>query len=202
MTFDKHYYENNNYASYLERQERYERLCEELHYDLFKKLNLDFTNDVVIDWGCAVGFMVHGFRKIGFKNPCGFDVSEWAIGWGQANLDLKHYVTSDISKILEIKNCKLMTALDVFEHMQSQDICSMLERIEPQYLLVRIPLAKEDGGKYHLEVSEKDPTHITRLTKKSWVKLFDKLGYTWLFDIKIGLMYDTSGVMCSMFRSL
>jgi len=199
--FDKSYYENSNYASYLERKERYERLCEELHFDLFKKLNLDFSNDVVIDWGCAVGFVVNGFRKIGFKNVCGYDVSDWAIEWGKQNLNLTHNITSDVTKIIELKNCKLLTAFDVFEHMNVSDVHKTLTTLRPKYLLVRIPVSKEDGGRYVLDVSEKDPTHITRLTKQSWIDRFNLASYQWLFDVKLGLMYDTSGVMCSMFRT-
>lgn len=200
-SFDKEYYENNNYASYLERKERYKRLCEELHFDLFRKLNLDFSDQTVVDWGCAVGFVVNGFKSVGFKSVYGYDVSEWAVNWGKSNLDLNDELTTDQATIMTHKHCGLMTAFDVFEHMDIDRVKAVVQELEPDYLLVRIPVSEIDGGKYVLSVSEKDVTHITRMTKKSWIKLLDNCGYNWMFDVNLGLIYDSPGVMCSMFRT-
>lgn len=93
-----------------------------------------------------------------------------------------------------------MFAFDVFEHMTQDEVCTALQSIKPIDLIVRIPLACFDHGKFVLEISENDKTHVTRLTRASWLKLFSGCGYAHLFNINLGLLYDSTGVMCAMFR--
>jgi len=198
QSFNERYYRENNYSSYLERHERYERMVQELHYDLFRKLKLDFTQGNVLDFGCAVGFIVKAFVKLGYKNVMGYDVSEWAVNWGNENLGLASLTTNFLR--VENDQWNLMTAFDVFEHMCITEIERVLEVLKPTYLLVRIPLSQVTGGRYVLDVSENDPTHLVRFTRDDWKKLFEKCRFQWLFDVNVGLFYDTEGVMCSMFR--
>jgi len=198
--FDKEYFTNNNYASYLDREERYARMMNEIHYDLFRRLCLDFTNERVVDFGCAVGFVTKALLTLGYKRVQGYDTSEWAIAWAKDVLQLKNHVTADITDILW--NPKLMLAFDVFEHMNELELRQMLNDKMPNHLLVRIPLAKSDNKNYVLTVSERDPTHQIRWTRNTWKTFFASLTFPleWQYDVNLGLFYDTPGVMCSMFR--
>ena len=202
IAYDKSYYTGSNYASYLERQERYERMMQELHHDLFRRIKLDFTDKLVVDYGCAVGFTVRSLVDLGYQNVLGYDISDWAVNYGRDVLNLHDKLTTDYNIIVKHQNerCELMMSFDVFEHMKPDDVRSVLLDVQPTYLLVRIPLAENTGGKFVLAVSENDPTHITRFTRNDWHRLMSDVEMTWLFDVNVGLFYDTAGVMCSMFR--
>lgn len=208
MTFDANYYTTNNYGSYLDRGDRYRHLAAELHERLFGITNLVTRSDQILDYGCATGFLVDGFRKVGYQNVTGYDISDWAVNWG-----IENGITGLTSDPLEMpQKPKLMIALDVFEHMKPEQIEDLFDKIHPEYLLVRIPLAVENGGKFVLNISEQDPTHITRYTREQWKyslqqymstaeSLFlRKTPGTHLFDINLSHIYDTPGVMCSLFR--
>lgn len=204
FAYGEGYYTHNNYAGYLERFERYEKMIQELEYELFRILKLNFKNKRVLDYGCGVGFVVKAMRDLGYTQAYGYDHSSWAINWGreklfQPTLDYDSVIQDDINYLSPL-DWELMTSFDVFEHMELVDVSAALDRFIPKHLLVRIPLTKEDGGKFILPVSEADPTHITRLTRESWVKFFNENGYTFLFNVNLGNIYDTEGVMCAMFR--
>lgn len=80
--FDERYYNCNNYVGYLSRQERYERMAQEIHHDLFRRLCLNYKHVPVIDYGCSVGFIVKAFNDLGYYEITGYDVSKWAIEYG------------------------------------------------------------------------------------------------------------------------
>jgi 2-polyprenyl-3-methyl-5-hydroxy-6-metoxy-1,4-benzoquinol methylase len=200
VEYSESYYKSVNYASYLERQERYERMMQELHNDLFRKIKLDFTKQPVLDYGCAVGFVVKALLNLNYKDVAGFDVSSWAINWGRDNLNLSENLIDDLN--LYTRTPKLMLAFDVFEHMTIVDVDSVLTTLNPEHIVVRIPLTAQTDGKYILDVSERDSTHRIRWTRRDWIKFFDQMNYDWQYDINLGLIYDTDGVMCSMFRKI
>lgn len=199
MIYDKSYFNENNYVMYLDRSGRYKCMIEELHYDLFRKLKLDFIKEPVLDFGCAVGFCVAAFEELGYQDLIGYDISEWAVNWGNDHFDLKRPLTTDYESVRNAASISLMLSLDVFEHMQEQEIKKVLTELKPHNLLVRIPLADEKG-KFILKISENDPTHIIRWTKDKWLKFFVECGYIKLFDINLGMMYDTEAVMCTFLR--
>jgi hypothetical protein len=209
-SYGEQYYTASNYAGYLERSERYERMVQELEYELFRILKLDFKHSPVIDYGCGVGFVVKAFQKLGYTNAWGYDVSDWAIKWGHQHLALELHRSFDVYagfwptqhdlSFIPCKNWSLMTAFDVFEHMTHAQIYGTLCKFNPRHILVRIPITNEDGGKFVLSVSEADPTHITRLTRESWHKVFAEGDYRFLFNVNLGNIYDSDGVMCAMFR--
>lgn len=198
--FNEEYYTGNNYTSYLERSERYERMVQELHYDFFRKLGLDFTQSSILDFGCAVGLVVNALQKskIG-DNVAGYDVSKWAVSYGQEKLKLNN-LTNDYLAVLK-NEYDLTYALDVLEHMSNDDLMNFLSGVNTKYLLVRIPVCRENGGKFVLTVSENDKTHVQRLTKMRWNTL---LSYDFQFVCKLNLahVYDTEGVFCALYRSL
>ena len=154
-----------------------------------------------------MGFVVRALNDLDYKWVYGYDVSEWAIQYGLENGIVQSNVrlTSTKSHIIGspgddvTPRWDLTLALDVLEHLCQSELDEFIDELNTDYLLVRIPLAVNDGGKFVLTVSENDPTHITRLTRESWMQIFNTR-YIHLFNINLCLMYDTSGVMCAMFK--
>lgn len=198
--FDETYYRSNNYAGYLERRDRYKRQVEELHHELLQKVCLDFQNGAVLDYGCAVGFVVKALIDIGYVNVMGYDVSSWAVEYGHNVLGIPpSMMTTNLSNVLQQK-WDMTLALDVLEHISQPQLSELLSLLNTNYLLVRIPLSIEDNGRYVLDVSERDKTHVIRLTRASWHRFFALHGYDWLFNINLATFYDSTGVMCAIFR--
>jgi 2-polyprenyl-3-methyl-5-hydroxy-6-metoxy-1,4-benzoquinol methylase len=196
--YGESYYTSKNYAGYLERSTRYERMVSDIHHDVFRRVGLDFVSKPVLDFGCAAGFTVASLGQLGYKYVTGYDVSDWAVQWGRANLGLNNLTTN--VKSVEGKYWALMLAFDVFEHMNETALAETLSTLKPDHILVRIPVSETDGGRYVLSVSEADKTHIIRLTKSSWCEWFSNHGYTKVFGVNTGGFYDSDGVMCAMFR--
>lgn len=196
--FDQAYYTGNNYASYLERYERYERMVHELHYDLFRRMGLDFTKSNVLDYGCAVGFVTRALQTCGHQNVVGFDISEWAVEYGTTVMKTNNLSTAD--SVWAEREFALTFALDVLEHMSEEQLGRLFSQLRTDYLVVRVPVCSEDGGRFVLNVSENDPTHVQRLTKGSWNTLFEQNHFVFVSKIVLGHIYDTPGVMCRLYR--
>ena len=90
----------------------------------------------------------------------------------------------------------------MLEHMKPEEIHDILRSISTNYILVRIPVSKQDGGGYIYPVSNKDPTHITALTKESWRSLFKFDGYQELARINLPNIWDSEGVLCALYARL
>src|SRR5258708_11963454 len=78
MRYDEHYFKSLNYTHYLERRDRYLKAALEFH-ELFDKLRLTDKKGKILDYGCAVGFLMEGFRELGYKNVYGYDLSKSAV---------------------------------------------------------------------------------------------------------------------------
>lgn len=195
MTYDQSYFASLNYTNYLERGERYSRMARELD-ELFGKISIRDPQAPVLDFGCAVGFLVSGFQGLGYTHVSGYDVSQWAITYGQETLGLPTLTTD--STVLTQEDWHHTLALDVLEHMPILEISSFLPTLKTKYLTVRIPLGGKQG--FTLDVSRRDPTHITSLSRSEWQHLFETLGFTWMFDLNLGTIYNSPGVLAAVFR--
>jgi len=188
--FNKKYFTSLNYSDYLSRQLRYEKCAEELSVYLKDKIGLNFDWDI-LDYGCAVGFLVNGFRKLKYKCD-GYDISDWAES--QANLNGVEYVSPS-------GKYDLVIFLDVLEHMTDESIVQIFNKLLPTYILVRIPCSMDGGKTFHLPVSNKDKTHINCKSKNDWLRFFEwQLGYEAEFPLNLYTIYDSEGVMCYVFK--
>jgi cyclopropane fatty-acyl-phospholipid synthase-like methyltransferase len=189
--YDENYYKTLNYADYLGRQERYDKLAQELS-DLLSKLNLVSTgmSTNILDYGCAVGFLVSAFQRVGYMTH-GYDISEWAV---------KNAVTFNVDNYYPNIKYDVVTCLDVFEHMQDHEIRKVLKEIETNVLIVRIPCSTDGGQSFHLDVSRRDPTHINCKSKAGWIELIGQSGgFESMFNLNLLTIYDSPGVFCAMF---
>jgi len=188
--FNKDYFTMFNYADYLDRYDRYEKLTVDI-VDLLKKIGLQKKDSRILDYGCAVGFLVEALTKLGYKNTYGYDISEWAIQKAkEKNLNIIDEVEKDFYDVIY--------CLDVVEHMYDDEIDNFLSKLDTKVMVVRIPVSTDGGESFHLSVSRRDPTHINCKTKEQWKNLFKQYGFDNFLDISLSQIYNTTGVWCTL----
>ncbi len=188
--YDKSYFKSLNYTDYLSRRDRYLKLAQEIHELLGSRLRLFNKTSVLMDYGCAVGFLMEGFNELGYKNVYGYDISKWATSQAEIK-GLK------ILNKVERKAFDIIICLDVLEHMRDEEIYQTFKEYQSNIMLARIPCST-DGKRFVLDVSNRDKTHINMKTKVGWVKLLNRLGYTTILPLNLMTIYDTPGVMCAL----
>jgi len=186
------YYKSSNYADYLERADRYKKTAYEL-VDLLRKLGLIDKESYIVDFGCAVGFLLEGFNDHGYREVAGYDVSDWAIAEGRMR---GNNITKWDDTVQCARRVSALTALDVFEHMEDDEIRRMLKVLEPECMVLRIPTSVDGGKTFALEVSRQDPTHINCKTKEQWIDFLRDCGYGICLKLNLFTVYDTPGVSC------
>lgn len=189
-TYDENYYRSSNYADYLERADRYKKTANELA-GLLRSLGIIQRDSFIMDYGCAVGFLLEGFRELGYTNILGVEISEWA----------RQEAKKRGNKVVETVNGAgffpdLLLSLDVFEHMTDKEVSNVILETSPKAMLVRIPSSTDGGKTFHLEVSRQDPTHINCKTKEQWIEFFRQFKYQTFLKLNLYTVYDTPGVSC------
>jgi SAM-dependent methyltransferase len=189
--YDKNYFETNNYKNYLDRKDRYFKTAEEL-YQTLNRIGLLNKNTKILDYGCAVGFLIKGLENIGLKNVYGYDISDWAS---------KQAIKNNCKLINKLKgNFQMGIFLDVLEHMNDSEILKVFKTISFDRIIVRIPCSIESKpNDFFLEISRLDKTHINCKTQKQWVNFFKKLGYNKHFELNMSTIYNSDGCFCSIF---
>lgn len=188
MKFNESYYKNLNYINYLNRYEKYKKTADELDF-YFKNLGLVKKNSKILDYGCAVGFLIKAFKKNGYKNICGYDISEWA-----TNYAVKKHNCKIVKKLS--KNYDIGIFLDVLEHMTDKSISKVFKNTFFEKIIVRIPCSESKKNKFFLKISRKDQTHINCKSKKNWISFFRKSGFKHFFKLNLNTIYDSKGCMC------
>lgn len=178
--YDGCYYRTGNYVDYLDRGDRYRRLAVEI---------LPHLRAPILDYGCAVGFLVDALAGLGVE-AYGFDVSEWAVGYGRQTLCVPNLTTDWCCVPKEVGT---IICLDVLEHMRIESIENMLGSISSYVLIARIPVS--GGSGYVLEVSDRDKTHINCLTKDEWESLLFRHGYERAHIFQGEMIWDAPGVL-------
>ena len=185
--YTEDYFKSANYSDYSERRERYIMTAKNIIY-LLESLSFIDSDTRILDYGCAVGFLIEGFKKYGY-NIFGYDISDWAISQAR---------NKGLTIIDNLENsADFMIALDVFEHMPDEEISSVLSTVQASAILVRIPCA-EEGTDFHLAVSRKDPTHINCKNKEAWKRYFKDQGFGIALKLKLETVYDSKGVFCAV----
>lgn len=185
-TYDENYFKSINYTDYLSREDKYLKTAYELT-DLLQKLSLSNKNDHILDYGCAIGFLIKGLEKLGFENVYGYDISSWA---------KEQAIKKDI-KIVQKKKMdfNIIICLDVLEHMTDEEIHDAFNTFNSNILIARIPCSTDEGKSFHLDVSKRDKTHINCKEKKDWKRLLESIGYTTFMRLNLLTIYDSIGVM-------
>jgi SAM-dependent methyltransferase len=188
--FNEEYFKTKNYKNYLDKKERYYKTASEV-YDLLEKFSMISYDSNIIDYGCSVGFLIKGLEKVGCKNVCGYDISDWAA-------DEARKLGCNI--LNEPKgNYELGFFLDVLEHMTDEQIIKLFCDLEIDMIIARIPCAvNSDPSQFYLEVSRIDETHINCKTDTAWLEFFTRLGYAKQFRLNFSTIYDSDGCLCCL----
>lgn len=189
-SFDEQYFKTINYTNYLDREHRYIKLANEL-FTYLKTIKFITDTTTFIDYGAGVGFLTNSIRKMGYACDS-YDISEWAIKYGYEKYGIE-YIS------YQHKKYDVMIALDVFEHMTDTQIVDVFNTFKSDYLIIRIPCSS-NGIDFHLDVSKKDPTHINCKTKLEWQSFFIKNDFNQIQTLNLYTVFDSEGVMCSIFK--
>lgn len=186
--FGEDYYKTVNYVDFLQRKGRYVKLAEDID-GLLQKLNLN--NGPVLDFGCAVGFVVEAMEDRGYEDVRGVDISEWAVQQcKEKGLDCSYEVDYD-------ENWGLTFCLDVLEHMSEEEIDDFLDRLISSAIVFRVPICANEGEDYVLECSRKDPTHQIRWTAEQWIEKMEYNGYV-VLSMNLPTIYSSEGVFAGL----
>lgn len=195
--FGENYYKTGNYVDYLFRANKYKKLVKDLVK--FMRIFDINTQSKILDYGCGIGYLVKFFLDLGYHNMVGYDISQWAVGFG-----IKRYkipITTNID-IIRYKNYDLCFMLDVLEHMFEDEIRYIFDNILiTNFIVVRIPVSVSGDG-FYLDISNRDPTHVLARTRYWWINLFYEFGYKYVTSIQLEMIYDSIGVFCGIFKKI
>jgi len=183
--YNESYYNSNNYHNYSERSERYHHLAKEL-YGLLDSLSLISPSTFILDYGCAFGFLLEGFKKLGIDG-IGYDISEYA------RCEAVKRGNRVIDSIYNYNVYNIAFFLDVLEHIDENEINRIFKYINSDIIIGRIPCSY-NSDQFYLEISRNDPGHINCKTKDEWKELLSKFGYTKFFHLNLNSIYDSKGV--------
>ncbi|MCB9877270.1 MAG: hypothetical protein H6835_06665 [Planctomycetes bacterium] len=196
QAFGESYYATANYSHYLSKGERYWHLARDLS-ELLDKVSAWQGVERMLDFGCGPGFLVQGFQRLG-KKASGCDISEWSVRYGGETLGIPFLRLPE--QIDWSTRWSMVTALDVLEHMDDDDVAAFLAGLDTELLVVRIPLAERDGGRFVLPVSEADPTHVNRKTAASWDRLLRSHGFAPWLVLNLSTIWESAGVLSRVYK--
>jgi hypothetical protein len=182
--FNEEYFKTRNYVDYLQREDRYVRSAKEITDHLYA-LSLIEKDSLILDFGSALGFFLHGLKEAGYINCVGYDKSIWAT---EQALRHGHNMLSHYNESVDV-----LFALDTFEHMENKEIEDVFIKTKPNTAIVRMPSSSDGGKTFHLDISRRDPTHINCKSKEQWMGFFKSLGY-YSIKLRLASIYDTIGV--------
>ena len=106
----------------------------------------------VLDFGAAKGYLVKALRLL-YRDAWGYDVSKYALSNADAATDP---FCSDCD-ILEM-SFDYCIAKDVFEHIEKEELHTLLDKIKANTLFVIVPLGDKNG--YRAPNNNFDKSHI------------------------------------------
>lgn len=199
MNFEQNYFKDSevsNYKNYMEK--KHSNLVE----DLINHLNIE-KEDAIIDFGAATGNLLLEFTKRQYNNVCGTDISYFAVDYGKKQLQLGDKIQYFNLELLT-KPKDFVLFLDVLEHIPSvEEINKMLELTKQNLrkkVIVRIPVSKNEGDNFYLEVSRNDKTHVQCHCKGWWRMIFEQNGFKFVEELKLNSIYSSEGVYSAVFE--
>jgi hypothetical protein len=136
-------------------------------HNLVKRLEIKET-DKILDFGCAMGFLVKGFRHLDY-NAWGYDTSEYALN--NVPSDIKEFIFH--TEVWTNKRWNWIICKDVFEHIPYNQIDNTIKKIKScsDRIFVAVPLS-DNGMTYNEPFYEHDVTHIIRENLTWWNNIF------------------------------
>jgi SAM-dependent methyltransferase len=145
----------------------------------------------VLDYGCALGYMVKAFRLL-HRQAWGFDISSYAIE--HVDNEVKDYCFL-INRPVEIpENFDFCIAKDVLEHIEYKCIGNVLKNIDAKMMFAIVPLGK--NGKYESPCNNMDKSHIICEDVDWWLNTFLENGWE-----LINFAFRINGIKESHYKS-
>lgn len=185
--FDEKYYNSVNYDNYMERGAKYIQTARDLLH-ILRYLNLD--KEPFLDFGCAVGFLMDGIKKERY-DVVGVDISDWALSKAR---ERGHLVSKEIDFT---QKYGVTFALDVFEHMNEDDLVNTFEQLNSKTIAFRMPVCREGEDDFVLECSRADPTHVIKWSANDWNQWFRYYGYH-VLELNTPTIYTSEGVYAGL----
>ena len=138
-------------------------------------------SDVVVDYGCARGYLVRAFIENGIE-AYGIDVSEYAITHSDLIVREKlHHLTNEtLAEAFETLGCSKvdwLIAKDVFEHIDPFVLHRTLRDAANMGIKLYVLVPLGDMGRYRIPDYELDASHIIAEDEDWWCELFESSGY-------------------------
>jgi SAM-dependent methyltransferase len=194
LSFNANYFTTGNYGDYLSRAGRYQKMAKEID-GLFRSMGV---GKQILDFGCAVGFLVKGMTKRGY-DVTGYDQSAWAIEYGTKVVKAPN-LTQDYAQVTS-RQYDAAFLLDVLEHNYMPDIEQILSDIKAKYLVVRIPVCEAPFLDFVLPESRSDPTHVTCMPKRDWTDLLASKKYLFHTRLSLKTIWDSPGVLSAIYKA-
>jgi len=143
--------------------------------DIIRRANIE-KNDIILDYGCAKGFLVKAMRHLGYESY-GCDISSYALK--NADKEVKKYLFNVNDKSWNnFKEYDVVICKDTAEHIPYEKINDFLKEIKlmaRKKVIIIVPLG--DGKKYNIPRYELDVTHKIRESLGWWVKKVEDCGF-------------------------
>lgn len=139
-------------------------------------LSRRWTPKRVLDLGCAKGYLVEALRDMGVGAVFGLDVSFYAVSHSEASVRGR-LIVADVRGGVPLRSacCDLITALDLFEHLD-----------DPASVLREIRRVMTERGVAYLKICHprhpnavRDPSHINVKPLHYWTRAFAQAGFKW-----------------------
>jgi SAM-dependent methyltransferase len=141
--------------------------------NIIKELGLK-KGDVVLDYGCAKGFLVKALRRLKIE-AYGCDISSYAIE--NADSEIREYCKLIKNNIPFDKKFCWVISKDVFEHLEEYELEGILREIKKisNNLFVIVPLG--ENNKFIIPSYDVDITHKLAKSEHWWYKKFIDSGW-------------------------
>jgi hypothetical protein len=148
---------------------------------IIKNFNLK-KNEIICEYGCAKGFLLEEFKKLGFK-ILGFEISKYAKNKSNINKSIKI-----IKKINDIKNYKFdfLISKNVLPHMNLKNVKRLIEisigkSIHKPYFIIHTFKSDKDKKLF----LKWDKTHKTLFNISKWKNFLKKYEKKILYSFDI-----------------
>lgn len=128
----------------------------------------------VLDLGCAKGYLIEALRERGVRAAFGMDISFYAVSQSEASMRGRLLVADALRGLpLRTACCDMITALDVFEHVE-----------DPAPVLGEMRRVLTERGVAYLKIchprhpnATRDPSHVNVQPLGYWKRVFAQAGF-------------------------
>lgn len=169
--FSEEYYSSGTISGYVNYEFKPELLTPRVEA-IVEATGLIKNRSTILDFGCAKGFYVTLFNRLGYY-ALGVDISSYATNKSlqETRSHLLLFDNLNLLASLKAKNFDLVIMKDVLEHIPNKILPRLWQTIQKlgKKILVVIPICNEGESTYICETAEQDITHLIRWDTCAWL---------------------------------